>query len=140
MKYSNDLTIGKGLEAFTDAKELYLVVRLDGNLHNPWKHEIIKLTPKDVEFRSDRLGSDMMLRVNLGLNIKDKVLFNDLHEAQVFRTQQGFEALQRATRELQIESRDWNKENKEFMGEVSINTFMDDEIFKRNATSKRQGE
>jgi len=138
MQHTNDLTIGKGLDEFLNAQELYLVVKLDNHSFNPWSYEIITLTQKDVEFRYEQRGSDFMLKKNLYLPIKDMVLFTDLHEAQVYRAKRGLESLQRATRALQLATLDWCKENKEFMEEVCPFPDLSKDIFRQGAKPKKK--
>lgn len=136
MKHSDDMTIGKGLDEFLNAQELYLVVRLDDHSFNPWSYEVITLTRNDVEFRYEQRGSDFLIKKNLYLPIKDMVLFTDLHEAQAYRAQRGLESLQCATRALQLETSDWCKANKELIEEPFPDLSKD--LFRQGAKPKKK--
>lgn len=129
MRFNCKLTIGTGLENFINAKELYLVVCLNnGNVFfNPWATDVMVVLPSHFEFRYDKTGCDLMIKENLGLNsyAKEYALFTDLKEAKIFRTQKGCEALEYASRLIQLAKQDWQRENAEFMGDIDMKHVMD---------------
>ena len=135
MRFNYKLTIGNGLENFINAKELYLVVCLNnGNVFfNPWATDVIVVLPSHFEFHHDKTGCDLLLKEHFGLDIKEYALFTDLREAKIFRTQKGFEALEYASRLIQLSKQDWQRANAEFMDDIIMSNIIDTVI----ATDKK---